>query len=548
MPALVEHVAVTQTRDARAAAEAARELGQLQEQVGQARAMLNQLQKEVVEAAQHLGSTHAAQLLEANEQLVLSTLRAQGEAEAAALTLKEVSRTAELDALTELPNRLLLHDRLDHAIAHAKRRNTRLALLFLDLNNFKQINDTLGHAVGDEVLKVVAQRLAASVRGADTVSRHGGDEFVILLPEVTQSSDAVLIADKVIAALAAPSRVGDHVLRLTASIGISVYPDDGAEADTLIDRADAAMYRAKRHGLDSFVSDAPGGDPRSVEPPALASLQQPLNHFEHALDAFGQRHAEMREANEQLVLAALSAQGLQAAAEQAQRRQTEFLAVLAHELRNPLTPIRTAAATLARFESDEPMLPRMQAVIERQVAHLSRLVDDLLDVSRANTGKLRLERRGVEMRGIVDTAVDACRPAMDVRLQRLEIHMPGRALTVDGDPVRLAQILSNLLDNASKYTPDGGEIGLAVEVAGDAVVITVSDTGIGISAEGLPHVFDPFVQDTRAIGFNSAGLGIGLTVVRELVEAHGGSVIASSPGTGLGSRFVVTLPLLRSPI
>lgn len=173
-----------------------------------------------------------------------------------------------------------------------------------------------------------------------------------------------------------------------------------------------------------------------------------------------------------------------------------------------------------------------------------RLVGDLLDVSRVNTGKLRLERQVVDMTSIIDEAVDACRPAMDTRMQRFSVQVPPRALEVDGDPVRLAQIVRNLLDNASKYTPKGGEIGLSVAVEDDAIVMAVSDSGIGITAEALPKVFEPFVQEPHAIGFSGAGLGIGLTVVRELVEAHGGTVVARSAGTGLGSQFIVTLPLM----
>ena len=253
------------------------------------------------------------------------------------------------------------------------------------------------------------------------------------------------------------------------------------------------------------------------------------------------RHSQLREANAQLVLAALTAQKLQSAAEHAYRQQMEFLAVLAHELRNPLTPIRTAAALLTRLPAEE--LPRVQAVIERQVAHLSCLIGDLLDVSRVVTGKLRLDFGLIDLASCIDQAVDACRPAIQTRLQHLRTHLPLHALHVRGDPVRLVQVVSNLLDNASKYTPEGGEIALSVEVTDDAIVMTVSDSGIGIAAEALPRVFDPFAQDAHAIGFNGAGLGIGLTVVRELVEGHGGSVVASSAGTGLGSQFVVTLPL-----
>ncbi|MDB5802561.1 MAG: hypothetical protein JWL63_3500 [Rhodocyclales bacterium] len=524
--------------------KAERELSELHAQLGESRAVLARLQQEVADTENRLSSHQSAQLLEANEQLVLRMLSALTEAEATGRALKEVARSAELDALTDLPNRALLLDRFTRAIANAKRRNSRLALLFLDLNDFKGINDSLGHAVGDEVLKLAADSLTSSVREADTVSRHGGDEFVILLSEVSQASDAALIAEKLIAALGAHDHVGDHELRLKASIGISIYPDDGEDANMLIDRADAAMYRAKRQGLGSFAFHV--GEPTGYAGPPLPAVRvQPQDVPTRALvlAEHERRHAQLQEANENLILAALSAQELQSAAEQAHRQQNDFLAVLAHELRNPLTPIRTAAALLGRVRTDEPLLRRLQTVIERQVVHISRLVGDLLDVSRVNTGKLRLEREVVEMAAIIEAAVDACRPAMETRQQRLHVDLPTYPLEVNGDPVRLTQIVSNLLDNASKYTHNGGEIGFSVQAIDDALVMTVSDDGIGITAEALPNVFEPFVQDAHAIGFNGVGLGIGLTVVRELVEAHDGGVVATSAGTGLGSQFIVTLPL-----
>jgi two-component sensor histidine kinase len=161
----------------------------------------------------------------------------------------------------------------------------------------------------------------------------------------------------------------------------------------------------------------------------------------------------------------------------------------------------------------------------------------------SSQGKLRLAFETVDLASTIDQAVRACRPAMDTRQQQLRVRLPLQALPLRGDPVRLGQVVSNLLDNASKYTPDGGEIALTAVVVDGAIVITVSDSGIGIATEALPRVFEPFVQDARAIGFNGAGLGIGLTVVRELVEGHGGSVVARSAGIGLGSQFVVTLPL-----
>jgi len=535
--------------NASAAAQAPRALAALQREIEQARADLARLRTDVAAAQDQFGSRQAAQILEANEQLVLSAMRAQMEAdtaaEGAAEALRQASRSAELDALTGLPNRVLLRDRLAQAISGAKRRNVRSALLFVDLNNFKQINDTLGHAAGDQVLKFAASRLASSVRAADTVSRHGGDEFVILLAEVGHVDDAVTIADKLATALDVPSPAGDRVVRLSASIGISLYPDDGEDADTLIERADAAMYHAKRHGLRSFAfqNQHAMGDPGRWNA-AVSSLQQLPTPFEQANAEVAQRQAQLQEANESLVLAALTAQELQAAAEQTQARQMEVLAVVAHELRSPLGPIRNAAALLGRGRADEQLLHRVQGVIERQVAHVTRLVGDLLDVSRARTGRFRLERQTCDMADLIDQVVQSCQPALYARLQHLDVRVPAGALHVDGDPVRLVQILCNLLDNASKYTPVGGEIGLRVTAAEAAVVLTVSDDGIGITAETLPGVFEPFVQDKHGIGYNGSGLGIGLTIVRELVEAHGGSVVARSAGSGLGSQFVVTLPLI----
>jgi len=175
---------------------------------------------------------------------------------------------------------------------------------------------------------------------------------------------------------------------------------------------------------------------------------------------------------------------------------------------------------------------------------VTRLVADLLVMSRARTGQFRLERQSLDIADLVDQAVESCRPALYALLQRLDIRLPAGEMLVDGDPVRLAQVFGNLLDNASKYTQIGGAISLCVAAAAELVEITVSDNGIGITAEGLTKVFEPFVQDAHAVGFNGTGLGIGLTVVRELVNAHGGRVIARSAGSGLGSQFVVTLPLI----
>ena len=275
--------------------------------------------------------------------------------------------------------------------------------------------------------------------------------------------------------------------------------------------------------------------------PAGASSSPEPASAEPAPDA-----RDLREANEQLVLAALSAQDREATAQAAYKRQIAFLATVAHELRNPLMPLRLATHMLSRARTDEAGHNKLQATISGQVAQITRLINDLLDGSRISTGKLRLERTLVDLSDIIDLAVDTSRPAMEARNHRFSTVMPPAAIKVLGDPARLTQVLSNLLGNACKYTPEGGKIALQAAVTGDAVLITVVDNGIGITAQALPHVFDLFVQDARAAKLSPGGLGIGLAVVRELVNAHEGQVVARSAGPDLGSEFVVTLPLARA--
>jgi len=187
-----------------------------------------------------------AQLTRVNEGLVLAALRAADKADNALRKLSDLDRSSHRDPLTDTPNRALFLDRLQSAIAMARRRGSRLALLFIDLDDFKTINDTFGHPLGDAVLKLVAQRLTKAVRKSDSVTRYGGDEFLILLSEISTAADVELIRREIIATLALPADIDGHHLRLSASVGISLYPDHGEDADVLIGRADSAMYRAKR--------------------------------------------------------------------------------------------------------------------------------------------------------------------------------------------------------------------------------------------------------------------------------------------------------------
>ncbi|WP_099160181.1 sensor histidine kinase, partial [Pseudomonas avellanae] len=275
---------------------------------------------------------------------------------------------------------------------------------------------------------------------------------------------------------------------------------------------------------------------------AILSAQSDVEDQKNA-QAEQHLYLEIREANELLVIAALSAQDLQIAAEQALEQQRNVLSIVAHELRNPLTPISMIAGRLVRVPREE--LPRMQLLIEGQVQQMSRLVEDLLDIARATTGKFRLNCQVVNMADIIRDAIEICTPVMlahglDFRSALLESR-----LAVNGDPVRLKQILDNLLGNAAKYTPTGGTVTLAISVEANLLGICIRDSGIGITPKALPFIFEPFVQDIHAVGFNGAGLGIGLTVVRELVEAHGGTVTCTSAGEGKGTEFMVKIPLLN---
>lgn len=252
---------------------------------------------------------------------------------------------------------------------------------------------------------------------------------------------------------------------------------------------------------------------------------------------------QLREANENLVLATFSAQERQADAEQATRRQSEFLAMLAHELRNPLQPIAHANELLAKLGAVAPELPRLQAIIGRQIKHLARLVDDLLDASRLSNGQITLERTTLPLAEIVAAAVEASQPMLDKRGQRLSVLLPPDEVMLNGDLIRLAQVLSNLLNNASKFSPESEAVVLEAQVHGETVYISVRDNGIGIPGELQPLVFDLFTQGVRALDRAQGGLGIGLTLVRTLVELHGGTVQVRSDGIGLGSEFIVLLPL-----
>jgi two-component system CheB/CheR fusion protein len=296
---------------------------------------------------------------------------------------------------------------------------------------------------------------------------------------------------------------------------------------------------------DPFEIEFLRSDRRRV--PVLVGAASMLEAGRDAGVFFALDLSERRQAQEKLreTESRYSAQ-LDHEAQETTRRNDVFLAMLAHELRNPLAPIRNAVQVMRLLSPRDSKLEWSRDVIERQVGHLARLVDDLLDVSRLMRGMVKIQKKQIELSWAVAHAVETSRPLIDEKGHELTVSLPTKPVCLDADLTRLTQVLVNLLNNAAKYTEAGGHIVLRAECAGDQVVIRVCDNGQGISADLLPHVFDLFTQGKRTLARSEGGLGIGLTLVKNLVEMHGGSVSVHSEGAGRGSEFTVRLPALAS--
>lgn len=255
------------------------------------------------------------------------------------------------------------------------------------------------------------------------------------------------------------------------------------------------------------------------------------------------QHAQEAELERKVQARTLELEAANKALQDADRRKDEFLATLAHELRNPLAPIRNALEIQRMVTGDADATGKARALIERQVLQMVRLIDDLLDASRLSRGKLRLDLEPIDLREALSTAIETSLPLIEKAGLNFEQRIPHRPLPIQGDLVRLAQLFTNLLNNAAKYTPSGGRVLLRAHADDTNVHITVSDTGLGIPAEFLPKVFDLFTQVDRSLKRFEGGLGIGLALVRKIVEMHGGQVAAESEGSNRGAVFTVTLPI-----
>lgn len=301
---------------------------------------------------------------------------------------------------------------------------------------------------------------------------------------------------------------------------------------------------ALRHKIAGLLTQAhlEAEQPRDRIADILAQ-EEALREITKNKDSLEALVLKLRDANQSLVMASLNAQDMQAKAEAANHRQEEFLSMLAHELRNPLAPISLAVELLESIAEAHPLLPKIHGIIGRQLNHLTRLVDDLVDASRVNSGKITLQKRALLLSDIIDSAIETSQPFIDKRNQHLTLDLPAESVVIDGDLVRLAQVFSNLLINATKFTPEHGHIAVSARMLPNAVAVSVTDDGVGIAQEIQPFIFDLFTQGPRSLDRSQGGLGIGLSLVRTIAEMHGGAANVESAGAGLGSKFTVQLPI-----
>ena len=413
------------------------------------------------------------------------------------------------------------------------------------LTRVNPVRDSQGHVVHwfgtntDVEDERRATEANAELRERERVAREEAELQKRLLHSLFMQAPAL------IAVLRGPS----HVVELANPPICEVWGRTAAEVidrpvlEVLPELADqgfrSLLDHAYRTGQPHVATETParlGRHRGSLETRYFNFVYSPFRNVESRIDGIFVVGSEVTEQ----VLARHQVNELRESAEAANRAKDEFLAMLGHELRNPLSPILTALQLMRLRGTDGS--ERERTVIERQVTHLTRLVDDLLDVSRIARGKVELKEETVEMSEVVARAVELSSPLLEGRTHTLDLAVPRRGLAVRGDPTRLSQILSNLLTNAAKYTPPGGHISIRASEEPPDVVLRVRDTGIGIAPDVLPHVFDLFVQERQALDRSQGGLGLGLTIVRSLVERHGGTVSAHSAGRGHGSEFVVRLP------
>jgi two-component system, chemotaxis family, CheB/CheR fusion protein len=374
------------------------------------------------------------------------------------------------------------------------------------------------------LLNVIANQAAI------VLQRSRADEARTLLAAVVESSEDAIVSKTLEGRILSWNRGAERLFGYTAAeaIGQPIYmiipPERHAEERMILDR----LVRGER--IEHYETVRITKDGRRLD---ISLTISPVR------DAAGRIFAASKVARDITLR-----KRADAALQEADHRKDEFLATLAHELRNPLAPIRNAVHILATKAPPTKDLQWVREVLDRQVQQMTRLVDDLLDVSRIGRGKIDMRKERTDLIAVINYALEASKPLIEKWGHELTVRLTPGPVSLDGDPARLAQVLSNLLNNAAKYTEQGGKISVTVECEGQTAVIRIKDTGVGIPADMLPRIFDMFMQVDRSLERARGGLGIGLSLVQKLVELHGGTVTAFSPGPGQGSEFVVRLPLV----
>ncbi len=400
----------------------------------------------------------------------------------------------------------------------------------------------LASGLADARAQEVERRRAAALFDAGSPAAPGEPRRRVLVAD--DNADMRAYLRRVLAERWTVETARDGVEALEAA---RASPPDLVLTDVMMPRLDGlGLLRALREGEETrgvpvIVLSARAGEESRVEGLEAGADDYLIKPFSsRELVARVAVHLQIGSLRREVERALLQAEEARARAELASRAKDEFLALLGHELRNPLAPITTALHLMrVRYQG---VADKERGVIERQVAHLTRLVDDLLDVSRITRGKIELKRQRVELSEVVARAVEAASPLFEQRSPRLVIDVPARGLAVDGDATRLTQAVVNLLNNAAKYSEAGGRTQITARREDGLVALRVRDEGIGIDPDVLPRIFDLFVQERQALDRSQGGLGLGLAIVRSLVEMHGGSVQVHSAGRGQGSELTIRLP------
>jgi PAS domain S-box-containing protein len=358
-----------------------------------------------------------------------------------------------------------------------------------------------------------------------------------LLASIVESSQDAIVSKSLDGIIQTWNAAAERVFGFTAAqavgrhISLIIPADRAAEEEEIIARIRAGE-RVKHFDTVRVRSDGQHIPVSLTISPIRGEAGQIVGASKIARDITDRKKAEER------------IYGLMAELRQTDKRKDEFLATLAHELRNPLASIRSCLELMRQVKDHGELIEDARRTMERQMTQMVRLVDDLMDVNRINQNKLQLRKERIDLAAVVQSAVETCRPPIEEHGHQLTVTLPPEALPLDADPTRLAQVFANLLTNAAKYTERGGRIWLSAERVGTNVVVKVKDTGIGISAEALPTLFQMFTQVDRSLERSQGGLGIGLTLVKRLTEMHGGTVAAHSEGPSKGSAFTVCLPLV----